>query len=67
MPQTKHKYRVSLYLGKDLYERFEQEAQFMGISVATFTKIILTTGYEFAKGLESEMIEKKGGKKGNGE
>lgn len=50
--KSNHKYRVNVYLGKELYERFEQEAKAMGISVATFTKILLNTGYEFAKGIE---------------
>lgn len=52
MAQSKHKYRVSVYLGKDMYERFEREAMAMNISVATFTRILLETGYQFAKGLE---------------
>lgn len=56
MAQNKHKYRVNVYLGKEMYERFEKEAEAMHISIATLTKIILATGYEFAV-----QLEKKGG------
>lgn len=56
MAKSNHKYRVSVYLGKDMYSRFEIEAEAMGVSVATFTRILLETGYQFARGLE------KGGK-----
>lgn len=56
MAQNKHKYRVSIYLGKEMYERFEKEAEMMNISIATLTKIILQTGYQLATNLE-----KKGG------
>lgn len=56
MAKSNHKYRVSVYLGKEMYARFEEEAEAMGVSIATFTRILLETGYQFAKGLE------KGGK-----
>lgn len=59
MPKTKHKYRVSVYLGKEVYEELDQDANLMGISIATLTKILITTGYQFAKGVEKNF--KKGG------
>lgn len=54
MAQNKHKYRVSIYLGKEMYERFEKEAEMMNISIATLTKIILETGYQLATNLEKK-------------
>lgn len=73
--QAKHKYRVSVYLGKDLYEKIDAVAQFMGVSVATMTKIFLSTGFELSKSVDSAMVDafkvqqdviKKGGQN-NGE
>ena len=56
MAQNKHKYRVSIYLGKEMYERFEKEAEMMNISIATLTKIILATGYQLATNLEKKGV-----------
>lgn len=55
MLQDKHKYRVSVYLGKDLYQELEQTANIMGISVATLARILLNTGNELGKTLERRM------------
>lgn len=52
MAKSNHKYRVSVYLGKDMYTRFEAEAKALGVSVATMTRIILETGFQVAKNLE---------------
>ena len=60
MAQTKHKYRVSVYLGKELYEELEKTALIMGVSIATVTKIVLNTGYEFAKSMDKKLQEKGG-------
>ena len=46
-----HKYRVNVYLGKEIYNKFKEEADFLGISLATFTKIVLETGYQLAQNL----------------
>lgn len=63
--KSNHKYRVSIYLGKDLYEEIETMAQFMGIPVATATKILLSTGFELSKAMEQNFVKslKKGEKK----
>ena len=39
--QDKHKYRVQIYLGKEMYEKLEVMSKFMGIPVATVAKLIL--------------------------
>jgi predicted DNA-binding protein len=56
--QDKHKYRVQIYLGKEMYERLESISKFMGIPVATVAKLILNTGFELSNVLENQM--KKG-------
>lgn len=63
--KSNHKYRVSIYLGKELYEEIETMAQFMGIPVATATKILLSTGFELSKAVEQNFVKslKKGEKK----
>ena len=62
--KSNHKYRVNVYLGKDLYNELEKMAKLMGISVATITKIVLNTGYEFAKNLDKKFVEKGGNQNG---
>ena len=62
--KSKHKYRVSIYLGKELYTQLEQMANIMGVSVATITKIVLNTGYEFARTMDKKLQEKGGNTNG---
>lgn len=52
MAKANHKYRVSLYLGKDNYEELEKIANTMMIPVATLCKIIFATGMEVSKQIE---------------
>lgn len=52
MPQPKHKYRVSLYLGKETYEQVKELADFLGLPVSTMTRVILETGLQISKTLE---------------
>lgn len=63
MTKSNHKYRVNVYLGKEVYQELERDAEFMGVSIATLTKILITTGYQFTKGVESNF---KKGEKRNG-
>jgi hypothetical protein len=50
-----HKYRVSVYLGKELYSQIEQMAKALNIPVATTTKLLLNTGFELSKTLEPTL------------
>lgn len=52
MPKTKHRYRVSLYLGKETYEQIQQLAEFLGLPISTMTRVILETGLQISKSLE---------------
>jgi len=52
MPQPKHRYRVSVYLGKENYTEIEKLANFFGISVSQMTRVILDTGLQLSKSLE---------------
>lgn len=56
--KSNHKYRVSVYLGKELYDELDKSAKIMGVSLSTLCKIVLNTGYELSKSLENRM---KGG------
>lgn len=57
MAQSKHKYRVSVYLGKDLYNDMEQIAEVLGLSIASVAKLMLDNGFAFAKTLERSVKE----------
>lgn len=61
MTQPKHKYRVSVYLGKELYEQIEDMANILGISISTMTKIILNTGFQIANTMDAVNNTSKGG------
>lgn len=52
-----HKYRVSLYLGKELYETISGMAQFMNIPVATATRILLETGVHLANTIDKQSVQ----------
>lgn len=52
MTKPNHKYRVSVYLGKDMFNELDQLARIMGVSVATITRVLISTGYEISKSLE---------------
>lgn len=52
-----HKYRVSLYLGKDLYNTLNGMAQFMNIPLATATRILLETGVKLGSALDAKGSE----------
>ena len=52
MPKPKHRYRVSVYLGKDSYEQIESIAAALGLPVSTMTRVILETGLQISKILE---------------
>lgn len=56
MTKANHKYRVSVYLGKEIYTRLEEQSKVFGISIATLTKLLIETGFTFA-----DTMEKKGG------
>ena len=52
MPKPKHRYRVSVYLGKDSYEQIERIAVALGLPVSTMTRVILETGLQSSKNRE---------------
>lgn len=62
--KSNHKYRVTIYLGKELYQELDKTSKIMGVSMATICKIVLNTGYELSKVIENNM---KGGNITNGE
>lgn len=55
---AKHRYRVTIYLGKDKHEKMSQLAEMMGIPLATACTLMLNTGIELGQLLENQT---KGG------
>lgn len=52
MTKPNHKYRVSVYLGKEMFTELDQLAKVLNVSVATITRVLISTGYEISKSLE---------------
>lgn len=52
MKQAKHRYRVSVYLGKEAYTQIEDLAKMLALPVSTMTRVILETGLQIAKEIE---------------
>lgn len=63
--QAKHKYRVNVYLGKEIYEELEKTAIMTGLSVASLAKVLITTGYNLAKSIENKAGQERRWKNGN--
>lgn len=55
--KKEHKYRVSIYLGKELYEQIKLVAEFLGLPIATTTKILLQTGYQIGNAMEQKITQ----------
>ena len=58
MESTKKTYKVNIYLGKETYEKLESSSIVLGVSVGQTAKILLNTGLELSKALESQTIAK---------
>lgn len=52
MPKPKHRYRVSVYLGKETYEQIEGLADALNLPVASMTRVIIETGFQVARAIE---------------
>ena len=52
MNKNNNKYRLTIYLGKQLYEKLSQISDMLGIPLSTTTRIILQTGLQIAETLE---------------
>ena len=52
MPKTKHRYRVSVYLGKENYEQLESLAVGLNLPVASMTRVLIETGFQVARAIE---------------
>lgn len=49
---SKHKYRTSIYLGKENYEIVEKLSKEMMLPISSLVKIIFCTGLEMTKQIE---------------
>ena len=49
--KSNHKYRATIYLGKEIYEDLDKLAEELAMSVAQMAGIIFRTGYDVSKSL----------------
>lgn len=54
MTKSNHKYRATIYLGKDIYTELEKLSNTLGIGLTSLAGIIFKTGWEMSK-----MIDKQ--------
>ena len=52
MNKNNNKYRLTIYLGKELYDKLSQISDILGIPLSTTTRIILQTGLQISEALE---------------
>ena len=52
MNKYNNKYRLTIYLGKELYEKLTKLSNMIGIPLSTTTKILLQTGLQIGEALE---------------
>ena len=52
MNKNNNKYRLTIYLGKEIYEKLSQISDMLGIPLSTTTRIILQTGLQIGEALE---------------
>ena len=52
MNKNNNKYRLTIYLGKELYEKLSQVSEMLGIPLSTTTRILLETGIQIGEALE---------------
>ena len=52
MAKSNHKYRATIYLGKEIFTELEQMAQTFNISVGKLATIMFKTGWEMSKAID---------------
>lgn len=58
--KNNHKYRATIYLGKDIYTELDAMAQELAMSVSQITGIIFRTGYDLSKQLDRKEVKPNG-------
>lgn len=46
--KTNHKYRVNVYLGKELYTKMDNLSKDIGVPLASMLKMLINLGVDFA-------------------
>lgn len=52
MNKNNNKYRLTLYLGKENYEKLSQISEMLSIPLSTTARILLETGLQIGEALE---------------
>ena len=50
-----HKYRVSIYLGKELYNKLDVLSNELHITISSLAKILLQTGFTLGDAIERSI------------
>lgn len=58
--KSNHKYRATIYLGKDIYEELDKMANVLCMSVSQLTGVMFRTGYDISKQLDRKEDKKNG-------
>ncbi len=58
--KSNHKYRATIYLGKEIYEELDKLAEELTMSVAQMAGIIFRTGYDVSKSLMRKEVKRDG-------
>ena len=58
--KSNHKYRATIYLGKEIFEEVKKMAEVFGMSVSQLTGVMFRTGYDFSKQLDRNEVSKDG-------
>ena len=58
--KSNHKYRATIYLGKEIFEEVQKMAEVFGMSVSQLTGVMFRTGYDFSKQLDRNEVSKDG-------
>lgn len=58
--KNNHKYRATIYLGKEIFEEVQAMAKLFGMSVSQLTGVMFRTGYDFSKTLDRKEVKRDG-------
>lgn len=54
MPKSNHKYRTTIYLGKDIYEELEKLSKVLNLGISSLAGIMFKTGWEMSKIIDKQ-------------
>lgn len=58
--KSNHKYRATIYLGKEIYEELDKIAEQLAMSVSQMAGIMFRTGYDISKAIDRKEGKQDG-------